>query len=132
MWFKSLCVLIIELVGMAGHVIVGVGFEEVDLELQFVRVGPVVVALAHGDVFCIGVHGGTHDVVYAVTWFAELVLGLVDGLDDVGVLLGVLTDDGCRAVCRSVVVNNGLEGECSLLHHKAVQALPQIRLMVID
>ena len=109
---------------MAGHVIVGVGFEEVDLELQFVRVGPVVVALARGDVFCIGVHGGTHDVAYRVTWFAVLVLGLVDGLDDVGVALGILADDGSGAVGRGIVVDDSLEWEGGLLHHKAVKALP--------
>ena len=124
MWFKGLRVLIIKFVGVAGHEIVGVGFKEVDLKLEFVGIGPVVVTLAVGNVFSVGVHDGIHDATYRVAWFVELVLGLVNGFDDVGVTLGILADDGRGAIGRGIVVDNGLEGEGGLLHHKAVEALP--------
>ena len=63
---------------------------------------------------------------------AVLVFGLVDGFDDVGVFLGILTDDGSRPVGRGIVVDDSLEGEVGLLHYKAVQALPQVWLMIIN
>ena len=106
--------------------------KEVDLDLEFVGVGPVVVTLTSGDVFGTGVDGGVHFPCNCTVVLAVLVLGLVDGLDDVGVFLGVFADDGGGAVGRGVVVDYGLKGEGRLLHHKAVQALPQIRLMVIN
>ena len=64
--------------------------------------------------------------------FAVLIFGLVDGLDDVGVFLGVFADDGGRTIGRGVVMNDGLKRESGLLHHEAVQALAQERLMVIN
>ena len=106
--------------------------KEVDLELQFVGVSPVVVPLTLGNVFGTGVDGSIHDAADGAVVFAVLVFGLVDGLDDVGVFLGVFTDDGGGAVGRGVVVDYGLKGEGRLLHHKAVQALTQERLMVIN
>ena len=106
--------------------------KEVDLELEFVGVGPVVVAFTEGDVFGTGVHGSVHDAANGAVVLAILVFGLVDGFDDVGVFLGVFADDGGGAVGRGVVMDDGLEGESRLLHHEAVQALAQERLMVIN
>lgn len=63
---------------------------------------------------------------------AVLVLSFVDRLDDIGVPLGVLADDGGGTVGRGIVMDYGLEGEGRLLHHEAVQALPQKRLMIIN
>jgi hypothetical protein len=107
-------------------------FQEIDLDLEFVGVGPVVVALACGNVFGTGVDGSIHDAEYGSVVFAMLVFGLVDGFDDVRELLSILADDGGGAVRRGVVVNDGLEGEGRLLHHESVQALTQERLVIID
>ena len=63
---------------------------------------------------------------------AVLVLGLVDGFDDVGILLGIFTNDSSRPVGRRIVMHNRLKREVRLLHHEAVQTLPQKRLMIID
>lgn len=73
-----------------------------------------------------------HDASQGAVAFAVLVLGLVDRLDDVGVTFGVLSDDSDGAVGRGVVVDDGLERERRFLHHKTIQALTQIRLMVIN
>ena len=94
------------------------------------RVGPVVVALTEGNVFGIGMDGSIQNLKNCA--FAILVLSFVYGLDDIGVFLGVFADDGGGAVGRCVVMDYGLEGESGLLHHKAVQALTQERLMVIN
>ena len=64
--------------------------------------------------------------------FAILIFSFVYGFDDIRVLLGVFADDGGGAVGRGIVVNDGLEGKCGLLHHEAVQALAQEWLMVIN
>ena len=112
--------------------IVGVGLEEVDLDLEFVGVSPVVVPLTLGNVFGTGVDGGVHYADERAVMLAVLIFGLEDGFDDVGVFLGVFADDGGGAVRRGVVMDDGLKGERRLLHHEAVQALAQIRLMVIN
>ena len=117
---------------MTRHEIVRMGFQEVDLDLEFVGVGPVIIALTMGNVFGTGVDGSIHDAEYGSVVFAMLVFGLVDGLDDVRVFLGVFADDGGGAVRRGVVMDDGLKGEGRLLHHKAVQALPQIRFVIIN
>ena len=83
-------------------------------------VGPVVVTFACGDVFGTGVDGGVHFPCNCTVVLAVLVFGLVDGLDDVRVLLGVFADDGGGAVRRGIVMDDGLEGERRLLHHEAV------------
>ena len=106
--------------------------KEVDLELEFIRVGPVVVALTEGDVFGTGVDSCVNNAAYGAVVFAVLIFGLVDGLDDVGVFLGVFADDGGGAIGRGIVVNDGLEGEGRLLHQKAVHALSQKRLVIIN
>ena len=63
---------------------------------------------------------------------AVLVFGLVDGFDDVGVFLGILTDNGSRPIGRSIIMYDSLKREIGLLHYKAVQALPQVWLMIIN
>ena len=110
--------------------IIWMRLKEVDLELQFVGVSPVVVPLTLGNVFGFWMHGSIQNLKNCA--FAILVLSFVYGFDDVRVFLGVFADDGGGAVGRGIVMDDGLEGEGGLLHHEAVQALTQERLMVIN
>jgi len=109
-----------------------ISLHDIDLELEFMGVGPVVVTFTESDIFGIRVHRGIHDTCEGAVTFAVLVLGLINGLDDVGVPLDILADDGGGTVGRSIVMDNGLKGESRLLHHEAIQALPQVWLMIIN
>ena len=108
------------------------GVQEVDLFLEFVGVGPVVVALAEGDV---GGASGFDGVVHYLgegAFFRVLVLGFVDGMNDVGVLGGILTDDVGGVVSGSIIVDDSHEREVGLLHDKTFEALTKIGLVVVD
>ena len=109
------------------------GVEEVDLFLEFVGVGPVVIAFAHGY---IGSTGGFDGVVHylgeGAVFFRVLVLGFVDGMDDVGVLGGILTDDVGGVVGGGIIVDDSHEREVGLLHDKTFEAITKIGLVVVD
>ena len=109
------------------------GIEEVDLFLEFVGVGPVVVAFAHGY---IGSTGGFYCIIHYLTQgaicFSPLVLGFVDGMDDVGVLGGILADDVGRVVGGGIIVDDSHERKIGLLHDKAFETVTKIGLVVED
>ena len=109
------------------------GVEEVDLLLELVGVGPVVVALAEGYVGGTGgFDGGVHYLAQGAICLSPLVLGFVDGMDDVGVLGGILTDDVGGMVGGGIIVDDSHEREVGLLHDKTFEAITQIGFVVVN
>ena len=107
-------------------------FKERELSLNLLGVDPVVIALTVCHIARGGCHAFEHDTPDGAVVLAILIFSLEDGLDEVRVLLGILTNDGSRAIGRCVVVHDNLKGEACSLHHKAIEALPQKRLVVVD
>ena len=103
--------------------IVGVRLHEVDLTLEFKGVCPVVVAFAVGYIFATGAGVVEYDVHLASIASGVLVFGFVEGEDDVGVLSGVLSDDGVGAVGGGVVVYEYLDGEGGLLGKESLETV---------
>ncbi len=113
---------------MVGDDVVTMPFEEIHLLLQLAGVGPVVVALAIGDVLA----GRAGEQPRAERHSeAELVLRLVDRFDDAGIARRVIGDDRGGGVGRGVVVDDHLEGEIRFLLEKALQRLPNEGRMIV-
>ena len=109
------------------------GVQEVDLFLEFVGVGPVVVAFAEGYVGGTGGREGSiHYLGEGAVFFRVLVLGFVDGMDDVGVLGSILADDVGGVVGGGIIVDDSHEREVGLLHDKTFETFTKIGLVVVD
>ena len=61
-----------------------------------------------------------------------LIFRLKNRPDDIRIFLGVFTNDCRRPVGRRVVMNKHLKRETRFLHHKAVKALPEERLVIVN
>ena len=106
---------------VAAHRVVGVLFQNVNLPLQLVGVGPEVVALAGGYVFSpcppvVELHIYLHP-------FGVLVLRLQNRVDKAGIPCGIFLYDVLRAIGRGIVVHQDFYWESGALHHDAVEAL---------
>ena len=110
-----------------------ISFQKLDLFLEFVGVGPVVVAFAEGYVGGTGGRdGGVHYLAQGAICLSPLVFSLVDGMDDVGVLGGILADDVGGMVGGSIIVDDSHEREVGLLHDKTFETFTKIGLVVED
>ena len=76
-------------------------------------------------------NGIIHHYRHRAVSFGVLVLGFVDGLDDVGVFGGVFADDVGGAVGGSVVMDDGHEREVGLLHHESFERVADIGLVIV-
>ena len=115
---------------MAAHRIIRVGFEEIDLLLEFERVGPVVIAFAEGDVFASGF--GEDELLENATFsFRPLIFLMKDGENLIGILFSIFADDFCGAIGRTIIVDDDFDGKIALLHQKTIQTLPDERCVVI-
>ena len=101
------------IVSMAAGGVVGVTFHKIVLQLQFIGIGPIVVALAEGDILA------------ARVWIKVQLIDVEPpgiqvffqekGPDKRGETLFKFPDDGSRAVGRGVVADEDLVGEAGLL-----------------
>ena len=112
--------------GVEAHRAVGVGFEEVDLLLEFERVGPIVVGFAEGDVGRVDALEHVHRV------FPRADVGVAqERLDDAGVAGGVVADDFGGSVGRGVVGDESHEGEVRFLREEAVEHLRDELFLIV-
>ena len=104
---------------------------KVNLFLQFKWVGPVIVAFAIGYIFATRSRVIEYYVHLARKTTGVLVFGFEEWEYDVRMLGSIVADDIVGAVGRSIVVNQYLNGEVSLLHQKAVEAVADKGCMVV-
>ena len=102
---------------------------QVHLCLQFVGSGPVIITLAERNVFAPR-SGEIKDDI----WMPDLrvlILGLVDGFDDVGMLRLVLANDVRGPVCGRIIVNHNLHRKGRFLHEKAVETCSDEAFLIV-
>ena len=115
---------------MKTHRIIRVGFEEVYLLLELEGVGPVVIALAQGNVFTSN-PGENEGLGHAAHTLGILILLVEDRENLIGVFFSVFADDFRGAIGRAIIIDEDFDGKIALLHQKPIQTLSDKRCVVI-
>lgn len=92
--------------------VIRMSFEKVHLLLQFLRIGPVVVGFAVGDVTTARFAKQARDASSALAVLIDL---LIEGPNDRRMPLGVVRNDARGSVCGGVVVDQDFVPEIGLL-----------------
>ena len=101
-----------------------------NLLLELLRIRPVVIPFADGDVFALCPQE-IKGIVRGADAFLILVLRLQDAAGDIRILFFVLPDNLLGPIRRGIVVDQNLHGEIRLLTVDALQGLPDIFFMLI-
>ena len=126
-------IFVVDTVAVATEAVFGVCLHEVHLFLQFLRVGPVVVALAHRHILRLGGgYGCVHHPSERTMGLAVQVLRFVDRVYEVGIFFGIHPNDIGGLVGRGIVMHHHHKREIGLLHYKSLKTVPQVGRMVIN
>ena len=104
---------------------------KVYLFLQFVGVGPIVVAFACGDVFPFGTGVVEDDVHPSLVSVGVFVFCFEQGEYLVGVAVGILFQDAGGVVGGGVVVYKYFHTEVGVLHQEPVKTLSDERFVIV-
>ena len=116
--------------GMEGKYTIRMRLHVIHLPLQLIGVAPVIIAVQHGHIFSAGSRNveEPRDVHLPLT---VLVLCPENGPDDVRIAAVVVPDHRLSAVGGGIVMDQDLQPEIPLLRKDAVQALRNIRSVIV-
>ncbi len=99
--------------------------EEIHLPLEFIRVHPIIVSFEHGNVGTLA--QGQDQIVIPGN---SLIL-LIQMQPDLRMRLRVFPEDIPRGIGAAVINNHDFVGEIDDLRQDGIQALPDIRLVIV-